>query len=183
MKRAFGTYEIAKICHVTPPTVGRWVNLGKLPSFRTAGGHRRVWDFDLAAFLKAHNIPLPPKLSPRSEPPICLIVDDEETIRHVVARAVVKVAPQIQVHEAADGFMAGRKITQLNPMIVVLDLRLPGVDGFEVCRMIRQDAHLSEVKILAISGYADDAMKSKILKAGADDFMAKPFDNKELIER
>ncbi|MBI4368917.1 MAG: response regulator, partial [Elusimicrobia bacterium] len=73
--------------------------------------------------------------------------------------------------------------TQLNPMIVVLDLRLPGVDGFEVCRMIRHDAHLSEVKILAISGYAEDAMKSKILKAGADDFMAKPFDNKELIER
>ncbi|MEK7704558.1 MAG: helix-turn-helix domain-containing protein, partial [Myxococcota bacterium] len=57
--KALGTTEVARICHVTPPTVGRWIEDGKLPSFTTGGGHRRVWVADLVAFFREHNIPVP----------------------------------------------------------------------------------------------------------------------------
>jgi len=52
VKKAFGTYDIAKICNVTPSTVGNWIDKGLLPTFTTGGGHRRVWDKEPGRFFK-----------------------------------------------------------------------------------------------------------------------------------
>src|SRR3989344_3812773 len=108
-KKTFGTHDIAKICQVTPPTIGRWIEEGKLPSFKTAGGHRRVWDEDLVVFLKEHNIPVPDDL--KTDGPLrILIVDDEPEMRRFITRILQKLAPGAEIHEAADGFEAGHKI-------------------------------------------------------------------------
>jgi two-component system response regulator RpaA len=69
----------------------------------------------------------------------------------------------------------------LKPAVVVLDLNLPGVDGFRVCEMIRKDPRLQHTKILAISGDAE--FEKKILAAGADDFAAKPFQMESLRKK
>ncbi|MCB4757031.1 MAG: response regulator [Elusimicrobia bacterium] len=181
-KKAYGTYDIAKICHVMPATIGRWIEEGKLPSFTTGGGHRRVWDNDLLAFLKKHNIPVPDELK-SGELVDILIVDDEPSIRRVVTRLVKKIYPQAALHEAKDGYEAGHKIGSLKPDLVLLDLRLPGIDGIKVCQMVRQDKNLKTVKILVMSGYSVDQCKKKALDAGADDFIAKPFEAEELTSK
>ncbi|MBI4396385.1 MAG: response regulator, partial [Elusimicrobia bacterium] len=136
MKRTFGTYDIAKICQVTPPTVGRWIEEGKLPSFTTGGGHRRVWDIDLANFLKKHNIPIPEALKTVTLSST-LIVDDEPGMRQFIIDIVRAFSPDAEIHEAADGFEAGHKIASLLPAMVIIDLKLPGLDGLKVCHTVR----------------------------------------------
>ena len=180
-KKAFGTYEIAEICQVTPATVGNWIEKGLLPTFTTGGGHRRVWTDDLARFLSSHNIPIPDQI--KIHPPSFLIVDDEEQIRKVIKKILQKQYPPAEIHEAGDGFEAGQKVSQLFPSLIILDLRLPGIDGFKVCKMIRSDPRLKAVKILAISGQNVEESKKNSLRAGADDFLGKPFEIDQLRER
>lgn len=181
-KKAYGTYDIAKICHVMPATIGRWIEEGKLPSFRTGGGHRRVWDADLAAFLKAHNIPIPPVLSAAGALSI-LIVDDEKPIRRTIRKILETNYKGAQLMEAEDGFEAGHKITHLAPALVLLDIKLPGLNGVKVCQTIREDANLKNVRILAMSGFNNEQTKAEVLEAGADDFIGKPFEPDELVQK
>ncbi|MCB4756610.1 MAG: response regulator [Elusimicrobia bacterium] len=180
-KKAYGTYDVARICQVTPPTVGRWIEAGKLPSFTTGGGHHRVWVEDLVVFLKAHNMPVPSELLVSGKSSI-LIVDDEKDIRVVIASTVRTHFPAVDIHEASDGFEAGQKTTLLCPSLVVLDLRLPGIDGIKVCEMIRQNGNLKSVKILAMTGYNVEETRQQAMEAGADGFLGKPFDPKELAD-
>ncbi len=177
--KALGTTEVARICHVTPPTVGRWIEDGKLPSFTTGGGHRRVWVADLVAFLREHNIPVPQDLESAVGCKV-LIVDDEPTIRQLIAAVIDTIDHGIEVHEAVDGFEAGHKVASLAPRVVILDLRLPGLDGYRVCEMIRADKNMNGVHILAVSGHSVEEARARVLEAGADDFFPKPFDADQL---
>lgn len=181
-QKAFGTYEIAQICHVTPSTVGNWIDKGLLPTFTTGGGHRRVWQEDLMVFLKKHNIPSTAELLENGRKTI-LIVDDEAGIRRVVRRTLQKIYPRAQIHEAEDGFDAGKKAARLKPALVILDLKLPGVDGFKVCRDIRADEQLKGIKVLAISGHNAEEWRKESLSAGADDFLGKPFLTEDLEQK
>lgn len=180
-KKAFGTYEIAGICHVSPSTVGNWVEKGLLPTFTTGGGHRRVWAHDLADFLNKHNIPIPEELRMLTSLQI-LIVDDEEQIRKMIRRIMQRSFPEAKIDDAADGFEAGQKVTQMVPNLIILDMKLPGMDGFKVCQLIRSYDHFKHTKILAISGHNVEEFRKQALRSGADDFLAKPFDADKLNE-
>lgn len=182
VKKAFGTHEVARLCHVTPPTVIRWMEEGKLQFFTTGGGHRRVWDTGLAAFMREHNIPVPPELQ-AAAPLRILIVDDDAEIRGLVKRLLAREYPQAEVAEAMDGFEAGAKLYSFRPSLILLDLQLPMLDGFKVCAMIREDEDMRDVKILATTGYDPVDSGKEILAAGADEFLAKPFELAELSER
>lgn len=171
-KKALGTYDIAKICQVAPITVGRWIDEGKLPFFTTGGGHRRVWDEDLVKFLNAHNYPVPADLK-LSQKKTLLIVDDDPAIRKMIRRVIEKEIEDVNLQDAANGFEAGEMISSLLPSLVILDIRLPGMDGFAVCKRIRLNKALKKIKILAISGDTSKEMRDKSIKAGADAFLAK----------
>lgn len=180
-KSVFSTHDIAKICHVAPNTVWRWIKGGKLPFFNTGGGQSRVWRKDLITFLVRLKMPVPAELE-AAEAFRVLIVDDDKVVRKMVNKVISLMCPEAEVHEAGDGFDAGRKVSNLLPYLIVLDLRLPGVDGFEVCKAIRSDLKLKKSKILAISGHNVKESKRKVLAAGADSFMAKPLEVEPLRE-
>lgn len=170
------------MCYVTPPTVGRWIEEGKLPCFRTAGGHRRVWDKDLVEFLKKHNMPVPRELKAGRAFRV-LVVEDEPTVRRTLLRQLAALFPGIETHEAVEGFEAGHKLAQLAPDLVLLDFYLPGMDGGRICRLIRSDESLKHVRVLAISGRDPEKTRQACLDSGADDFLAKPFTAQELRAR
>ena len=178
-RKAFGTHYIARICQVTPPAVIRWLEDGKISSFTTGGGHRRVWDLDLIAFLKEHNMPIPADLAASAKQKI-LVVDDEPENRRLINRVIAHHFPEVEVHEAVNGFEAGHKVSALLPTLVVLDLQLPGVNVLDVCRMIRGDERLRKIKILVITGQDVEESRIRALEAGADDFLGKPFPVDEL---
>jgi DNA-binding response OmpR family regulator len=107
-----------------------------------------------------------------------LIVEDEEHLRATLAYNLRKVG--YDVHSAASGPEALTRFQATHPDLVVLDVMLPGFDGFEVCRRIRQT---SSVPILMLTARTDEIDTVVGLELGADDYIAKPFRMRELLAR
>ena len=77
---------------------------------------------------------------------------------------------------------AGIKVVQFRPDLVILDLIMPRMDGFEVCRYLKKDSATSGIKILVLTGYDTEENREEIMEAGADDYLAKPVETDDLIE-
>lgn len=174
-KQSWTPGAIAKLCQVAPETVSRWIEGGRLKAFQTAGGHNRVKPEDLADFLRKLNIPLPAELVGHSDLTI-LVVDDEVLVRKFILRVLKQTVPEAKVAEAGDGFEAGRKLAEVRPRLVVLDLDLPGVDGFQICKTIKSDPDFDGTQVLAITGLIAEEARPRIMAAGADEFLAKPLE-------
>jgi excisionase family DNA binding protein len=175
-KAVFTTFETAKLCHVSPLSIINWVNAGKLPAFRTPGGHRRIRREDLVRFMRETGIPLPDDLREGSGRPRVLVVDDEASIRDVMAEHLATRPKPYEVMTAADGFEAGRLMSSFRPEIVLLDLRMPGLDGFQVCRTIKADPDTSGTIVIAMTGYYSPDTESRITECGAVRCFAKPVE-------
>ena len=126
----------------------------------------------------------PPKQEKRfdmSQRGTVLIVDDEpdvcETLENLLSLQGYNLA------FASDGLEALRKAAELVPDLILLDVKMPGVDGFEVCRRLRADPLLAEVPIIMLTGLTHSNSRLRGIKAGADDFLSKPFDPIELQAR
>ncbi|MFO7779632.1 MAG: response regulator transcription factor [Nitriliruptoraceae bacterium] len=107
-----------------------------------------------------------------------LVVDDEERIRSLVGTYLQ--AEGFEVDEAATGEEALVEFRRRPPDLVILDVRLPGVDGFEVLRELRRD---SEVYVIMLTARTEEADKLIGLTVGADDYITKPFSPRELVAR
>jgi DNA-binding response OmpR family regulator len=107
-----------------------------------------------------------------------LVVDDEANIIEL-ARMYLQNEGYV-VESARDGREALTKIKSLQPALVILDLMLPEVDGWEVCRKVRGD---SDVPIIMLTARSDDVDKIVGLELGADDYLTKPFNPRELVAR
>jgi len=181
MKNFFTPSEIAKLCEVSTGSVIRWIREGKLLSSVTGGGHYRVHKQQLCRFLESLQIPIPAGLSPWPEKKV-LIVDDEPNIRRLIRSILKRNYPDLLIDEAEEGFVAGWKAHEFRPDLVILDLNLPGLDGFRVCGFIRSFPQLSRTKILAITGQGEER-REQILKQGADDFLTKPFEDDVFLQK
>jgi two-component system, OmpR family, response regulator RpaA len=175
-KSVFTTFEAAKMCHVSPLSIINWVNAGRLPAFRTPGGHRRIRRDDLARFMRENSIPLPDDLRDGSGRPRVLVVDDEATIREVIAESLARRSNPYEVMTAADGFEAGRLVATFRPDLVLLDLRMPGLDGFQVCRTIKADPETSSTIVIAMTGYHTPETEARIVECGAVRCLSKPIE-------
>jgi excisionase family DNA binding protein len=172
-KDVFTTHEVARILSVDMSTVIDWIDRAKLAGYRTLGGHRRVKREDLLAFVKANRMPA---FGLADQPgPVVLIVEDDPDARKAMSSLIRLRRPDAVVHEAGDGFIAGKRVQELRPEVVVLDLFLPGVDGFTVCEHLRADPDLAGTRVIAVSGRDTPDNRRKILKAGADVFIPKPL--------
>ncbi len=107
-----------------------------------------------------------------------LIVDDDENIAELISLYLVKECFDTEI--AADGESALEKFKEYQPQLILLDIMLPGMDGYDVCREIRKS---SNVPIIMLSAKGEVFDKVLGLKIGADDYMIKPFDSNELVAR
>ncbi len=175
-KSVFTTFETAKLCHVSPLSIINWVNAGRLPAFRTPGGHRRIRREDLIRFMRENGIPLPEELKEGTGRPKVLVVDDESSIREIVAEHLTNRQNAYEVLTAADGFEAGRLVATFRPDLVLLDLRMPGLDGFQVCRTIKADPETSNTAVIALTGFYSPETETRILECGAIRCFEKPVE-------
>jgi CheY-like chemotaxis protein len=86
------------------------------------------------------------------------------------------------ISSAFDGFEAGSKLQQVQPDTVLLDLMMPGMDGFQVCERLKGDVDTMHIQVVAMSGYYCQENEGKVMRAGADKFLKKPFSNSEVLE-
>lgn len=110
-----------------------------------------------------------------------LVVDDEEDIRLVLEARLA--AAGFRVETAANGMEALSKIRTSPPDLVVLDLMLPGIDGFGICGMVKRDQRFSRIPIVMLTARVQSNDRKTSAKLGADAFVAKPFQAEELIGR
>jgi excisionase family DNA binding protein len=181
-KKNFTTFDVAKICGVYPTTVVDWVDAGKLKAFVTPGGHRRIRKDDLVAFLKEHNIPLTGELTGGHVPRI-LVVDDDDAVVQFLSELISRKFKGVESDTARDGFEVGTKLMEFSPDLMLLDIMLPGVDGFEVCKKVKSNEKTKDIKIIAMTGFDTPENRKKIQECGADDYIAKPFDNDILVSK
>jgi len=110
-----------------------------------------------------------------------LVVDDEPHIRQILKFTLEKAA--YQVFCAADGEEALEKMVEIKPNLVLLDVMMPHMDGFEVCRKMRQDFGLSQIPVIMLTAKGDLNEKVRGLEGGANDYLVKPYSNDELLLR
>jgi len=172
------TGEVARYCDVSTNAVKKWIRNGRLKAFRTPGGHFRVESEDFREFLIRHHMPVYPEFF-ENAPRRVLLVDDDPQVREMLAEVLKSMGTDLEVEQAEDGYDALLKAGHSKPHLLVLDLRMPRMDGFEACRRVRSNPTTSSTKILAISGYLDEAARQEILRCGASDYMKKPLDIEE----
>lgn len=173
------TGDVAARAGVTRTTVLHWIKSGKLrAALTTAGGHYRIAEPDLARFLADRPGPEQPVASK-----VILVVDDEPAILEIVRRALQPVFPGWRIETASDGVEAGMKLLRFTPTLLVLDLMLPGIDGFEVCRLVRSDPQLRNMAILCITGYRHPGVYDQAIEAGADECLFKPLETTALRQK
>ena len=110
-----------------------------------------------------------------------LIVDDEPAIVELVRYHVEKEG--LQCWEAKDGETALRLAREQKPDLLILDLMLPGIDGLEICRLLRRDPSTAQMAIIMLTAKAEEVDRVVGLEMGADDYIVKPFSPRELTAR
>jgi excisionase family DNA binding protein len=179
-KTVFTTGEAARICKVSQQTIIRCFDSGQLKGFRVPGSRfRRIPRETLHRFMKENGIPTDALDNDKRE---VLLVDDDLDLVDVVKGALDKDG-RFDVKVANNGFDAGMIVKEHRPELIVLDVMLPDINGREVCQRVRSDNQLEEVKILCISGMVEPDKVDELRAAGANDFLQKPFEVEQLIER
>lgn len=179
-KTVFTTGEVAQVCNVSQQTVIRCFDSGRLKGFRVPGSRfRRIPREALVSFMKANGIPLDNLESGQKR---VLVVDDDVAIVEMFTELLGRDG-RFEVQTATTGYQAGILTEQFRPDVILLDFKLPDINGTEVCRTIRADERFSHIHIIIISGVADPDEVEELRAAGADEFIRKPFDINEVISR
>jgi excisionase family DNA binding protein len=175
--------EVARYCDTTVKQVNLWINNGLLPAFRTPGGNYRIKREDFRAFLERQGMPIVEKYFRDDHPNKILIADDDDTVVEVIQDIVTRNVHNIEVKTARDGYEALITAGGFNPDLLILDMRMPKIDGLEVCRRLRDnDAISRDMKILAMTAHSDAYQRETVLEAGANEYLIKPIEMDTLLE-
>jgi excisionase family DNA binding protein len=148
----FTTAQAARLLGVSVATVVNWIDDGKLKAHKTPGGHRRILRDDLVAFAHHYEMPLDgEELRPPGGKKRVLVVDDDPAIVTLFAD-VLEIEGGYEVQTARSGFAAGLAVARFRPDLILLDVHMPGMDGFEVLERI-QEAESSIPVILCTAYY------------------------------
>src|SRR6188472_3109437 len=180
MKTVFTTGEAAKICKVSQQTIIRCFDNGQLKGFRVPGSRfRRIPREMLYKFMKDNGIPTDALESGKRK---VLLVDDDVELVELMTK-VLEEDGRFEVRVATTGFDAGMMVKEYRPDLIVLDVMLPDINGKEVCQRVRSDKTMDDVRIICISGMIEHEKIEEVRDSGANDFLQKPFEIEDLIER
>jgi excisionase family DNA binding protein len=167
--------EVASLFQVSPITVRQWAQKGLLKAQTTVGGHRRFARSVIHAFASSRGVALP------DGKPVLLIVDDNRSLNDYLAALFSVEVAGLEIHSAYDGFEAGRLVALHKPTVILLDVMMPGVDGIEVCRRLKSDPETAAIRVVAMTGYHSPEVEKKMLAAGAEILLRKPFASAEVL--
>ena len=168
--------DVARLLLVSSNTIRLWTEKGLLKSELTLGGHRRFLRADVERLLQQR------AAAPARKAPTVLVIEDEPALAQVLVDGLRKALPEVSVVAAADGFSGGLLALQHKPDVVLLDLMMPGMDGVEVCRLLKSQPETRAIRIIAITGHADADRVEAVLAEGAEDCLFKPVRLPKLLQ-
>ena len=180
-ERFFTSHEVGDILQVNPSSIVKWINEGALHAFRTPGGHRRITATELVRFARHHGMPVPEELKALATTRV-LVIDDEPRFLRAIERAFKPFDEEIEVSTVDNGIDALLRIGSLKPEIVLLDLRMPGLDGFEVLKRLGKNPETKGIQVMAMSGEMSAATVERCRGLGVEVCLQKPLPNAELVQ-
>jgi len=151
-KRYWGTQRVARVCQVSPATVANWIDQGLLKGHKTPTGRRRVETDDLAAFLRAHDMAVPPDLTHGNGHATVVVVDDDPGYLKALVLTIERSDLDVEVVEAATGVDALLEIGRVQPTLIVLDYSLPDLNAPEVIRRLLEPGRQLNVEVIVVTG-------------------------------
>jgi len=174
----FTTGEVAKYTGVNFRTVIRWIERGELSGYKLPGrGDHRVTLSALLSFMADHQMPMPSEFTQHHKK--VLVVDDDAAMANSFVRFLKQDGWLTQV--ALDGFEAGLALGQWQPSLMILDLKMPQMDGLKVLQLTRTNFTPAQLKILVVSAQGMDKLQSAI-DMGADDILEKPIEKEPFMK-
>lgn len=164
--------EVAKRFLVSPITVRQWADKGWLTAVTTPGGHRRFALDEVERFARERaRLQTTGNAASR-----VLVVDDDVQLAGFLVELLEGAFTGIELRVVHDGFAAGRQVQIFQPALIILDLMMPGIDGFQVCTTLKADPAAQTIRILAMTGFYTPENEARIIAAGADACFCKPLD-------
>ena len=174
MEDTLTVYKASQLCKVSSKSIINWIDAGHIKAYKTVGGHRRIKREDLEFFMKRQGIPIPNEEPDRAHKRI-LVVDDDPIIVETIVQALEEDEYDYEVISAADGFEAGLQVNHFKPDLLILDIMMPDIKGFEVCKRIKTDESTKTTKIIVLSAYLDEEKFKNMKENGADVCFSKPL--------
>jgi len=178
--------EVAEQVGVSARTVSNWIRDGHLRAHRTPGGHARIAAEDLRVFLAERGIrPLPtPAPDRRSDEQRAarkriLFIDDDENLLEIIREVLG--ANGFEVQTARHGFLAGYLVAHFRPQAIVLDLMMPGLDGFEILSLLRKQPDARALPVIACTSMRGPDVEARARDAGFVSYVKKPLDFRKLV--
>jgi len=166
------TNDAAKYLGVSRSSLTNWVKQGLLGSGVTPGGHYRFTADELDKFAEKRGLNIPKAMNDSGKVKI-LVIDDDAAFREFIKNAL-DVFSGYELRESIDGMQGALLIGTWQPDLVILDLRMPNMNGVEFCRMLRQNEDTEDVKVIIASAYLSPEAKSDIAKLAVDVVLEKP---------
>ena len=171
--------QAGKYCNVDPDTILNWINDGSISAETSVGGHRRIKQEELDRFMKERNMTgavaemdvLQKKL---------LVVDDDKIVVETIVQCLEEDEHGYEIISAADGFEAQAQVNHFKPDLLILDIMMPDINGYEVCKKLKSDPETAHIKIIVLSAYLDDDNYKQMKEHGADACFSKPLPLPEL---
>ncbi len=176
--KAYTTFQAAKICHVTHHSIKNWIRQGLIKASRTPGGHYRILQEDLDAFRE--NFDMFPRERTPAKKKIMIVDDDPDALAMMEKILSNEGYELIKVSNATE---VGLKAAQMTPDLILLDFLMPELDGFQVCKVLRESELTADTPIMAVTCLSKEEEIERIFEAGADDYLAKPFKVEQLLEK
>ncbi|MFN4226979.1 MAG: response regulator [Candidatus Ratteibacteria bacterium] len=175
-KRFYTTGQLSKILGVSRVTVYKWVKNKKIEGFRSPGGRWIISKEVVERLFKDKNLE---ELETEREIKI-LIGDDNVNIVNSLKEFLEYRNPNFRILGAYNGFEVGRYLYNFKPDILILDIFMPGISGFDILNIIKKDEKLKDISIIVITGYSDKENIKRAKEKGADYIFIKPFDYNEI---
>src|SRR5213083_499235 len=151
-KRYWGTQRVARVCQVSPATVANWIDQGLLKGHKTPTGRRRVESEDLTAFLRSHDMSVPPELEGGKGHDVVVVVDDDPGYLKAMVLTIERSDLDLEVVEAATGVDALLEIGRVQPSLIVLDYSLPDLNAPQVIQRLLEPGRRLDAEVMVVTG-------------------------------
>jgi excisionase family DNA binding protein len=179
-RRTFKTNEAANYLGVSRSSLTNWARQGLIGGGSTPGGHYRFTQEELDGFAEGRGLS---KGASPLEPPApvkLLVIDDDEPFRAFVKEAL-EIFGGYELKEASDGMTGALLVGSWHPDLVVLDVRMPNLDGVELLRRIRQTPETADTAVLVASAHLSQEVRAEIERLGAELILEKPVRLAKLV--
>ncbi len=159
--------QVGKLLGISPITVRFWAKEGRLKFITTPGGHRRFERAEIEKLVGNEFVDKKKKT--------IVIVEDDRQHADLLVEFIEVLYPNFEVKVAYSGFEAGSMIENIKPNLIFLDLVMPDIDGFAVCKHIRSNDATKDTPIIAMSGFSQQENIDEVISSGANKFLTKPI--------